>query len=76
MKEETSIDIKVSGIIDLIAEREGRIWVFDLDNGERNSGMLLGVRNDHFLFEKKNGTRLLVRQDAIKSAFEVEPGRR
>lgn len=75
MKEGTSSDIKVSGLRDLMAEREGRIWVFDLDNGERNSGMLLGVRNNHFLFEKKNGTRLLVRQDAVKNAFEV-PERR
>lgn len=75
MKKGTSSDIKVSGIKDLMVEREGRIWVFDLDTGERNSGMLLGVRNNHFLFEKKNGTRLLVRQDAVKSAFEV-PERR
>jgi hypothetical protein len=74
MKEETSIDIKVSGQ-NPMAECKEKIWLFDLGDGRKQSGKLIDVRGNHLLFEKRNGMRILVRQDAIKSAFEVDPRR-
>ena len=53
-----------------------RILVVRPRVGDSFSGMLKRIQNNHLVFEKRNGTTVIIDEDAILSAVEVHPRRR
>jgi hypothetical protein len=53
-----------------------RILVVRPRVGDSFSGMLKRIQNKHLVFEKRNGTTVVIHEDNILSTSEVHPRRR
>lgn len=75
MINETVHGNKDLGDQDPILDSIDSIFVIHPIEGEKFSGRLLQVQGDSLLFERRNGTRILIHRNSISRAFELAPRR-
>ena len=73
MFNETGQPDKCLGRTDPMVEAINSIFVIHPNKGEKFSGKLLQVQGNSLLFERRNGTRVLIHRNSISSAFELAP---